>query len=156
MTALPRPARGPRSGHTPVAPRSSERPACKRDHWAIGRPPGHTDTGGQAGERGVWAPPRPHGEGAPRGGAAVSARGALLWPAGGRVLPRLLAPVHGEVHERVAVVHGLGAAAFRPVGFEDAVPVPCVAHEVHHADVAPGEGARRGRRVLSTTACPSP
>jgi hypothetical protein len=35
------------------------------------------------------------------------------WPAGGRVLPRLLASVHGEVHERAAVVHGL-YAAFRP------------------------------------------
>lgn len=31
-------------------PRSSEYPAFRRDHWAMGRPPGHTDTGGQAGE----------------------------------------------------------------------------------------------------------
>ena len=51
----------------------------------------------------------------------------------GRVLPRLLASVHGQVHERVAVVHGLDAAEGRPVGFEDAVTVPQVAHEVHPA-----------------------
>ncbi len=48
----------------------------------------------------------------------------VLRPAGGRVLPRLLASVDGEVHERVAVVHGLDAADGRPVGFEDAVAVP--------------------------------
>ena len=29
--------------------RSSERPAWSRGHWAIGRPPGHAGTGGQAG-----------------------------------------------------------------------------------------------------------
>jgi hypothetical protein len=30
--------------------RSSERPASSRGHWAMGRPPGHSDTGGQPGE----------------------------------------------------------------------------------------------------------
>lgn len=35
---------------------------------------------------------------------AVSPRvGTLLWPAGGRVLPRLLASVHGEVHVPLGV-----------------------------------------------------
>src|SRR5450755_75953 len=29
--------------------RSSERPASSRDHWAMGRPSGHADTGGQSG-----------------------------------------------------------------------------------------------------------
>ena len=32
------------------AARSSERPASSRGHWAMGRPPGHADTGGQTGE----------------------------------------------------------------------------------------------------------
>jgi len=31
-------------------PRSSERPASSRDHWGMGRPPGHADTGGQSGD----------------------------------------------------------------------------------------------------------
>jgi hypothetical protein len=30
-------------------PRSSEYPAFRRGHWGMGRPPGHTDTGGQSG-----------------------------------------------------------------------------------------------------------
>src|SRR5208283_677244 len=74
--------------------------------------------------------------------------GATLWPAGGRVLPRFLTAVHGEVHERVAVVHFFYAAQGGPVGFEDAVAVSQVAHEVHPPDAAPGqqgiEGVLRG------------
>jgi hypothetical protein len=58
--------------------RSSERPASSRDHWAIGRPPGHTDTGGQAG-----GPP------------SVRVEHCCGQP-GGRVLPRLLASVRGR------------------------------------------------------------
>ena len=44
-------------------------------------------------------------------GASVRPRVAVarLGPAGGRVFPRLLASEDGEVHERVAVVHGLDA-----------------------------------------------
>lgn len=76
----------------------------------------------------------------PSGRAAASPRvGILLWPAGGRVLPLLLTSERREVHERVAVVHCLYAAAGRPVGFEDAVAVPYVAHEVEQADLAPDD-----------------
>src|SRR5262245_49502442 len=44
-------------------------------------------------------------------------------PARRRVLPCLLAPVHGEVHQREAVVHLLHAAVVGPVGLEDPVAV---------------------------------
>ena len=42
---------GPGGGRTspPSVPRSSERPAPSRDHWGMGRPPGHSDTGGHSG-----------------------------------------------------------------------------------------------------------
>src|SRR5690242_2472435 len=56
--------------------------------------------------------------------------GAVLGPAGGRVLPRLLAAVGREVHQRVGVVHGLDAAQRRPVGLEDPLAVAEVADEV--------------------------
>src|SRR5260370_20840125 len=76
----------------------------------------------ESGPVGDGASARPLGHWWPIGRAAVGPRvGALLWPAGGRVLPLLLASVHGQVHERVAVVHCLCAAAGGPVGFEDAV-----------------------------------
>ena len=68
----------------------------------------------------------------------------------GRVLPRLLASVHVQVHDRVAVVHGLDAAEGRPVGFEDAVTVPQVAHEVHPADLAPGTESYRLARAKAS------
>src|SRR5262245_8887653 len=42
-----------------------------------------------------------------------------LWPAGWRVLPCLLAPVHRQVEQTVAVIHRLDAAPRRPVGLED-------------------------------------
>src|SRR6266536_405842 len=90
--------------------------------------------------------PRPLGDGtsvSPELVAVVVGFPALR-PAGGRVFPRLLPPVDGEVHERVAVVHGLYAADGRPVGLEDAVPVPYVAHEMHHADFAPDEERLEG------------
>jgi hypothetical protein len=76
---------------------------------------------------------------------AVSSHGAPLRPATGRVFPRLLAPVCGEVHQRVAVVHDLRAAALRPVGLEDAPAVPQVAHEVEQADFAADEELVQGR-----------
>ena len=80
------------------------------------------------------SPPRHWG---PVGGAAVGAgAGALLGPAWGRVLPGFLAAVDGEVHERVAVVHGLDAAAGGPVGLEDAVAVAQVADQVEQALLA--------------------
>src|ERR1700728_2139559 len=95
------------------------------------------------------AEPRPLGDGAPgrplrhwwpvgraRAGPGV---GAVLWPASGGVFPALLAPVHGEVHERVAVVHGLDAADGRPVRLEHAAAVPQVAHEVHPVGLPPGQ-----------------
>jgi len=63
----------------------------------------------------------------------------LLRPARRRVLPRLLAPVHGEVGQRQAVVHRLDTATRRPVRLEDAVALADVAHEVHHAVPSPDE-----------------
>jgi hypothetical protein len=85
--------------------------------------------------------PRPLGDGTSVGAEllALAADPPPLRPAGGRVFPGLLPPVDGEVHERVAVVHGLDAADGRPVGFEDAVAVSYVAHEVHHADPPPDQ-----------------
>ena len=109
--------------------RSSERPASRRDHWGMGRPLIR-----------VLEPSTCH----------------FLRPAGGRVLPRLLASVHGEIHQRVAVVHCLDAAAGRPVRLEDAVTVAQVAHDVHHARRCGRREARRARGAPSTTACPSP
>jgi 2-keto-3-deoxy-L-fuconate dehydrogenase len=63
-----------------------------------------------------------------RGGAPVRPRVRAvdrprLWPPGWGVLPGLLASVHREVHERVAVVHGLDAPIRGPVGLEDVVAV---------------------------------
>src|SRR3954453_4394226 len=60
-------------------------------------------------------------------------------PTVGRVLPLLLASVHGEVHECEAVLHRLYAAVVRPISLEDSVAVPYVADEVHQADLAPFE-----------------
>src|SRR6185437_10339455 len=102
---------------------------------------------------------RPLGDGAsarplrhrrPVGRAAVGpGDGALLWPAGRRVLPRLLTAVDGQVHQRVAVVHRLGAAALGPVGLEDPVAVAQVADQVEQADLTPAEKRFEGwlRRV---------
>ena len=67
----------------------------------------------------------------------------------GRVLPRLLVSAHGEVHERVAVVHCLCAATLRSVGFEDAVAVAYVAHEVEQADLARRLSPLPGRACCS-------
>jgi hypothetical protein len=119
--------------------RSSERPASSRGHWAMGRPPGHTGTGGQSGE-----PP------------SVRVMEHCCGQPGGRVLPRLLASVHGEVHERVAVVHGLRPAAFRPVGFRRRGRRPVRSTRGGTGRSGARRGVRRGKRVLSTTACPSP
>src|ERR1700722_16258461 len=76
---------------------------------------------------------RPLGDGAPLrpgrhrwpirragGGPRV---GAPLGTTGRRVLPRLLASIDREVHQRVAVVHGLYTADGGPVGLEDTVVV---------------------------------
>src|SRR3954469_20553881 len=66
--------------------------------------------------------PRPLGDGASVGPVRVPAVAATpLRPAGGRVLPRLLASMNGQVEDAVAVVHRLDAAAARPVGLEHGV-----------------------------------
>src|ERR1700730_537548 len=54
-----------------------------------------------------------------------------LWPAGRRVLPRLLSPVDGQVEQPVAVIHRLDAAYRRPVNLEDIGAFSQVANEVH-------------------------
>src|ERR1035438_4160403 len=55
---------------------------------------------------GNGASARPHWHGWPIGRAAVSPRdGAVLWPAGRRVLPLLLPPVDRQVKQPVAVIH---------------------------------------------------
>src|SRR5438132_6733168 len=56
----------------------------------------------------------------PLGGGTSIGTGNLLafkplWPAGRRVLPRLLPPVDGQVEQPVAVIHRLDAASRRPV-----------------------------------------
>ena len=56
-----------------------------------------------------------------------------LWPAGRRVLPRLLPPVDGQVEQPVAVVHRLNAAPRRSISFEDFGSLSQVANDVHHA-----------------------
>lgn len=68
-----------------MVPRLSDRPASRRDHWAIGRPPGHS--GSQVG--------RP---------LRVRVKGALLRPASRRVLPRLLPPIDGQVEQQIPPV----------------------------------------------------
>src|SRR5262249_1178838 len=70
----------------------------------------------------------------PSGRATASSRvGAVLWPAGGRVLPRLLASVGGQVEQPIAVVHCLYAARRRPISLEDIGPLSQVANDVHPA-----------------------
>ncbi len=56
-----------------------------------------------------------------------------LWPAGRRVLPRLLSPVDGQVEQPVAVVHRLDAAPRRPVSLENLGSVSQIANEIKHA-----------------------
>src|SRR3982074_278512 len=56
-----------------------------------------------------------------------------LWPAGRRVLPRLLPPVDGQVEQPIAVIHRLDAASRRPVSLEDIGFLSQVANDVHHA-----------------------
>ena len=72
-----------------------------------------------------------------------------LRPAFRRVLPVLLPAEHREVHQRVAVVHELGPSTLGPVGLEDPIAFPQVAHEVEEAILpADEEGLqRRLRRV---------
>src|ERR1017187_1747892 len=91
----------------------------------------------------------------PLGGGTSIGTGNLLafkplWPAGRRVLPRLLPPVDGQVEQPVAVVHRLDAAPRRPVSLEDIGSLSQVANDVHHAHPASNqEGVERGalRRV---------
>jgi hypothetical protein len=70
----------------------------------------------------------------------------LLWPAGRRVLPRLLPPIDGQVEQPVAVVHCLDAAPRRPVCLEDIGFLSQVANDVHHAD--PASDQERVQRAL--------
>src|SRR5712692_5390531 len=60
----------------------------------------------------------------PLGGGTSIGTGNLLafkplWPAGRRVLPRLLPPIDGQVEQPIAVIHRLDAAHRRPVRLED-------------------------------------
>src|SRR6202043_3361073 len=59
-----------------------------------------------------------------------------LWPAGRRVLPRLLTPVDGQVEQPVAVVHRLAAAPRRPVSLEDIGSLSQVGNDVKQAHPA--------------------
>src|SRR5919197_2978232 len=59
-----------------------------------------------------------------------------LWPAGRRVLPRLLPPVDGQVEQTVAVIHRLDAATRGPARLEDIGSSSQVANDVHHAHPA--------------------
>src|ERR1035438_7107598 len=87
----------------------------------------------------------------PLGGGTSIGTGNLLafkplWPAGRRVLPRLLAPVDGQVEQPVAVIHRLDAASRRPVSLEDLGSLSQVANDVHHAH--PASNQERVERVL--------
>ena len=66
------------------------------------------------------------------------------WGQPGGVLPGLLAAVDGQVHQGVAVVHGLDAAQRGPVGLEDLAAVAQVADQVHPAGWR-GGGSRAAR-----------
>src|ERR1700720_2412014 len=85
----------------------------------------------------------------PLGGGTSIGTGNLLalkplWPAGRRVLPRLLPPVDGHVEQPVAVIHRLDAAYRRPVSLEDIGSFSEVANDVHHAHPASNqEGVER-------------
>jgi hypothetical protein len=59
-----------------------------------------------------------------------------LWPAGRRVLPRLLPPVDRQVEQPIAVIHRLDAANCGPVSLEDIRSLSQVANDVHHAHPA--------------------
>src|SRR5207237_3896045 len=78
---------------------------------------------------------RPLGDGASIATVGVLAF-RLLWPAGGRILPRLLPPVDGQVEQPIAVIHRLDAAPGRPVSLEDIGSLSQVANDVHHAHPA--------------------
>src|SRR6202011_4894846 len=97
-------------------PRSSEYPDFRQDHWAVGRP-FRTE---------------------------ILLAFKLLWPAGWRILPRLLPPVDGQVEQPVAVIHRLDAAYLRPVSLEDIGSLSQVANDVHPARPASNqEGVER-------------
>src|SRR5215472_13138538 len=67
-----------------------------------------------------------------------------LWPAGRRVLPRLLPPVDGQIEQPIADIHCLDAATCRPVSLKDIGSLPQVANDVHPARPAPNqEGVER-------------
>ena len=59
-----------------------------------------------------------------------------LWPAGRRVLPRLLPPIDGQVQQPIAVIHRLDAATCRPVSLEDIGCLSQIANDVHPAHPA--------------------
>src|SRR6516225_4988691 len=59
-----------------------------------------------------------------------------LRPAGRRVLPSLLPPLHGQVEQPVAVIHRLDATDRRPVSLKDTGTLSQVTNEVHHAPSA--------------------
>src|SRR5579884_2178466 len=69
----------------------------------------------------------------------VGVAGPALGPAGGRVLPRLLPAVDGQVEHRVAVVHGLHAATVGPVGLIHSPAVSQVADQEEFVALTPCE-----------------
>src|SRR5580658_84378 len=87
---------------------------------------------------------RPLGDGSsarplwfPGGRAGFGPRNcALLGPTCGRVLPRLLPPVDGQVEQVIVVIHHLDTAACRPISLEDLGSLSQVADEVHPANSA--------------------
>src|ERR1044071_122684 len=67
-----------------------------------------------------------------------------LWPAGRRILPRLLPPVDGQIEQPEAVVHRLDAAPSRPVSLEDIGSLSQVANDVHHAHLPSNQKSVEG------------
>ena len=78
-----------------------------------------------------------------------------LWPAGRRVLPRLLPSVDGQVEQPLAVIHRLDSATYRPVSLEDLGSLAQVAND---ASCPPGVQPRgcRASPGPSSKASPSP
>ena len=102
-----------------ILPRSSERPASRRDHWAVGRPLVRTCS--------------------PVIATFAASRRASS--------PRSPAPVHSHVQQPMAGGHHLEPTATRPVGLEHGVAAPRVAHQ--NGDPAPGQQSVGGvlRRI---------
>src|SRR5215831_4600581 len=117
--------------------------------WLLGSPTAGDQIIGMAGfesrplrdrssARPLWFPSR--------GATASPGVGALLRPAGRRVLPLLLSPVYGQIEQVIAVIHHLDASRGGPVSLKDVGSLSEVAHDMHPAYAASNqEGLERAQ-----------